>query len=409
MVNLAADFRIAFRNLSRNLKRTSVAVLTVGAGVAAYLLAGGFIAYIFQEMREATIHSHLGHVQIVRPGYFDKGIADPYAYLLPGNAALQQQIQEAATPLAIAPRLSLNGLISRGETTLSFIGEGIDPVGEARISSRINLMAGRVLNEQDRLAIMLGEGLARALGAKVGDPVVLLVTRSNGSPNAAECVVAGIFASSSKEYDDYALRLPIDSARQLMRVDGATSWVVLLTRTEDTAASTERLAGLLPSSDYEIVPWTHLADFYNKTVTLFEKQVEVVKFIIGFIIVLTIINIQMMSVLERTTEIGTSLAMGLRGQEILRGFVIEGTLIGLIGALLGCTLGLMLGFLVSSIGIPMPPPPGMAHGYIGKILITPELLLNGMLLAVLSTLIASFLPAWKASRMRIVDALGYGQ
>lgn len=404
MVNIAADLRIAVRNLFRNTKRSTVAVLTVGAGVAAYLLAGGFIAYIFQEMREATIHSHLGHIQIVRPGYFDKGIADPYAYLLPKDNAWQQQVG-----IAITPRLSLNGLISLGDTTISFLGEGIDPVGEKPVSSRINLMAGRTLTEQDKRAVMLGEGLANNLGAKVGDTVVLLVTKTNGSPNATEFEVAGIFASSSKEYDDYALRLPIDAAQQLMRVEGATSWVILLSHTEETAIAAAQLKNMLPSSEYEIVPWTDLADFYNKTVTLFNKQVEVVKFIIGFIIVLTIINIQMMSVLERTTEIGTSLAMGLRGQAVLKGFVIEGAIIGAAGALLGCILGIALGYLISAIGIPMPPPPGMAHGYIGKILITPDLLRDGALLALLSTLIASLLPAWKASRMRIVDALGYGQ
>lgn len=409
MISLAADLRMAVRNLLRNTKRSAVAVLTVGAGVAAYLLAGGFIAYIFQEMREATIHSHLGHIQIVRPGYFDKGIADPYAYLLPKDNAWQQQVDATLAPKAITPRLSLSGLISLGETTISFLGEGIDPVGEKPVSSRINLMAGRALTEQDKRAVMLGEGLAHSLGAKVGDAVVLLVTKSNGGPSAAELEVAGIFATSSKEYDDYALRLPIDAARQLMRVEGATSWVMLLAHTEDTAAAATQLKNLLPSNEYEIVPWTDLADFYNKTVTLFNKQVEVVKFIIGFIIVLTIINIQMMSVLERTTEIGTSLAMGLRGQVVLKGFVIEGTLIGVAGALLGCLLGIVLGQLISAIGIPMPPPPGMAHGYIGKILMTPDLLRNGALLAVLSTLIASVLPAWKASRMRIVDALGHGQ
>ena len=77
------------------------------------------------------------------------------------------------------------------------------------------------------------------------------------------------------------------------------------------------------------IPWSDLADFYNKTVVLFSRQVNVVKFIIGVIIVLTISNTQMMSVLERTTEIGTSLAIGQRRQAVMRMFMAEGVLIGL--------------------------------------------------------------------------------
>lgn len=409
MINFAVDVRMAVRNLLRNTKRSAVAVLTVGAGVAAYLLAGGFVAYIFQEMREATIHSHLGHIQIVRPGYFEKGIADPFAHLLPGEDTQEQPINNAASPLAIAPRLAFSGLISLGETTLPFLGEGIDPVKEIPVSSRIDMVAGHPLAAEDKTSVILGEGLAKTLAAKVGDTVVLLVTKENGGPNAAEFSVAGIFATSTKEYDDHALRLPIAPARQLMRVDGATSWVILLARTEDTDAALQRLRIALPASEFEMVPWTHLADFYNKTVSLFTRQVEVVKFIIGFIIVLTIINTQMMSVLERTTEIGTRLAIGLRGAEILKGFVIEGAIIGCCGGLLGVAMGVALGYLISAIGIPMPPPPGMAYGYIGKILITSGLVTNGLLLALLTTILASLLPAWKASRMRIVDALGYSQ
>ena len=142
---------------------------------------------------------------------------------------------------------------------------------------------------------------------------------------------------------------------------------------------------------------------------LFSRQVSVVKFIIGLIIVLTISNTQTMSVLERTREIGTSLAIGLRRGVVLRLFLAEGVLIGALGGLLGALLGYALGAVVSAIGIPMPPPPGMARGYVGQILIEPSLAGEALLLALTTTLLASLMPAWKASRMNIVDALRYNQ
>jgi putative ABC transport system permease protein len=165
----------------------------------------------------------------------------------------------------------------------------------------------------------------------------------------------------------------------------------------------------LPQEKFQIVSWTELADFYNKTVVLFSKQVDVVKLIIGIIIVLTISNTQTMNVLERTTEIGTSLAIGLRSSEIMKQFLIEGGLLGLAGGLAGIALGYLLGAAISAIGIPMPPPPGMARGYTGQILISGALVRDAAILAVLTTLLASILPAWRASRLNVVDALRRNQ
>ena len=409
MISLLSDFRLAARNLRRNTRRTAVATLTVAFGIVAYLLAGGFIAWIFDQMREGTIHSQLGHLQIVRPGYFEKGIADPYAFLLPEQSAQQKTIEAIAGFQSLAPRLSFSGLISRGDTTIAFLGDGVDPVFEKPVSTLVTIVAGNDLASAEQKAVLLGEGLASSLGAKVGDDVVLLVSAAGGGAGAVEVKVSGIFVTNAKEYDDSALRLPIQVARKLMKVSGATSWVVLLDQTERTAESATILANALPSADFKVVPWTVLADFYNKTVVLFSRQVSVVKFIIGLIIVLTISNTQMMSVLERTTEIGTSLAIGQRRKTVLRMFVSECLLIGLAGGVLGVVLGGVLAHVISAIGIPMPPPPGMSSGYIGQILVAPGLALDALILALVATFLASVLPAWKASRMNIVDALRYNQ
>jgi putative ABC transport system permease protein len=104
-------------------------------------------------------------------------------------------------------------------------------------------------------------------------------------------------------------------------------------------------------------------------------------------------------------EIGTVMALGKRRKAVLRMFIIEGVILGLLGGALGVVVGYLLAHLISAIGIPMPPPPGMAKGYIGEIMITPLLVLDALLLAVGTTLIASIVPAWRASNVIIVDAL----
>jgi putative ABC transport system permease protein len=409
MMDWAKDLSLASRNLLRNTNRSLVAIVTVASGVAAFLLAGGFIAWNLEEGRESTIHSQLGHAQIVRPDFFDRGIADPYAFLLPADSPELRSIESMPGVVSMTPRLVLSGLISRGETTVVFSGEGVDPVRERPISTRVTIRDGEDLASADERKVLLGEGLARTLGAKPGDSVVLLTTAANGGASALELAVAGTFSTITKEYDDYAVRLPIPLARKLMRVAGATSWVVVLDRTEQTEAFVDAARSMLGSDAFQVVPWRELADFYNKTEALFTKQVTVMKVIIALIIVLTIMNTMTMSVLERTTEIGTSLAIGLRSMSVTRLFVIEGVLIGLVGGLVGLVLGYLLAVAISAIGIPMPAPPGMAHGYVAEILVTMPLAIDAVVLALSTTLLASALPAWKAGRMNIVDALRYNQ
>ena len=401
--NKLKNARLAARNLARQRKRTALALGTVSGGVLAFLLAGGFINWIFHDMRESTIHSQLGHIQITRPGYFERGISDPYRYLLPAiDPALKTETTGA---VALTPRLAFSGLLSKGDETISFVGEGVDPEKEAPISRAITIVQGQDLTMAGASTILLGEGLAANLGAKVGDSVVLLATTAEGGINAVEVTVAGIFATITKAYDDSVLRAPISIARQLMRVEGATSWVMLLARTEDTRAAMAQLTARLPPGEYELTPWSRLADFYNKTVELFSKQLGVVRLLIALIVILSISNTLSMSVIERTSEIGTSMAIGVRRNGILRLFLWEGALLGLIGGLVGIVGGVLIGQAISSIGITMPPPPGMARGYIGQISISPGLALDGFLLAFVTTLLASIFPAWKASRMNVVDAL----
>jgi len=183
----------------------------------------------------------------------------------------------------------------------------------------------------------------------------------------------------------------------------------LLDDTARTNSLVSQIQKHLTGKKLEVVAWSQLADFYNKTVVLFSKQVNVMKFIIAIIIVLSISNTLMMSVMERTSEIGTSMALGYSRKDILKLFVTEGALLGILGGSSGLVLGLVLARVISAIGIPMPPPPGMAWGFTGEILVTWRLTLDALSLAFGTTLLASVYPAWKASRMLIVDALRHSR
>jgi putative ABC transport system permease protein len=404
--DILANLRVAGRNLGRNRRRASIALLIVAVGVISMVLAEGFVQWIFWAMREGTIQSQLGHIQVVRPGYFKAGAADPFAYLLPSRLAQRQAIEATPGVKLVAPRLSVTGLVSHGDTTVSFLADGVDPAKEADLSKAFRIVAGRNLSAANAQEVVLGRGLARSLDVKPGATVALLASPSTGGVNAVEATVAGIFITGSQAYDDSALRLPIGLGNTLLRSEGAHAWLVLLDDTEHTdarlAAFRQRFA---QGGGLEFVPWYERADFYNKTVSLFSKQMLVLRLIIACIIVLSISNMLVMNVLERTGEIGTLLAIGFKRRKIMQQFAAEGLMLGLVGGLLGVTLGFGLAELISFVGIPMPPPPGMEEGYRGEVRVSGDLLLSAFGIAFLTTLLAGLYPAWKASRMEIVNAL----
>jgi len=399
---------LAARNLTRQPRRTAIAIAAISFGVVALMLASGFIDWIFFDMRESTIHSRLGHLQIVRPGYHANGHADSNRYLLPDGGVDFERLASNPSVRTIAPRLSFAGLASKGDTTLSFLADAVMPARETELSRALTIVEGRDLQADDRGAAIFGAGLARNLDVRVGDRVVLLVTKPSGGINATEVVVQGLFTTITKSYDDAALRVPLATAQRLLGSRGAHVWVALLDKTEATDRVALQLRSLLPKQ-FEVVTWYELADFYRKTVALFSRQTDVVRIIIAAIILLGISNTMMMTVTERTGEIGTSMALGVPRRGILTLFLLEGALLGVCGGALGVLLGTMLAEAISAIGIPMPPPPGMDRGYTAQVRITMGLAVDAFVLAVATTLVATIYPAWKASRLEIVDALRHNR
>lgn len=406
-MSIATPLLTAARNVVRNRKRATIALLTIVFAVVCLVLAEGFVRWILWAMQEVAIQSQLAHVQVVRPGYFKAGAADPYRFLLPGDPRTMQAIEGEPGVKLVAPRLKLTGLISHGETSVSFVAEGVDPAKEAELSRALRIKAGRDLSGATEHAVILGHGLARSLGVKPGDTVALVTTAAHGGINAAELTVAGLFVTPSQAYDDAALRLPIGTAQSLARADGAHMWLVLLDATETTDRHLAQLRARYGQdrSQFEFTPWHDHADFYNKTVALFGSQMIVLRLIIGVIIVLSISNMLLMNVLERTGEVGTLLAVGFRRARILRLFAIEGCLLGLAGGTIGVLVGYGLAEAISLVGIPMPPPPGMEEGFTAEMRVTWDVLATAFVLAFATTALAGLYPAWKASRLEIVTAL----
>ena len=231
---MPVEIRFAIRNLLRNPVRSGLAFIAILFGVIAVLLSGGFIEWIFWAMREATVHSRLGHIQVVKSESWSHDHNLPGPSLLAESSGEFNSIASIPGVRLVTPRLGFSGLIGRGETTLSFIGEGVDPRKEEEVSSYVFIIKGRNLDPDDPEGIILGEGLATNLAAGVGSRITLIASTASGSINGLEAHVRGIFYTLSKQFDDAALRAPMGLARRLMRTSGSDTWIILLNSTDKT-------------------------------------------------------------------------------------------------------------------------------------------------------------------------------
>lgn len=404
---LPARVKLAARNVLRHRTRSLISLSAIAFGVVALLLASGFIEWIYYAIREAAIQKGMGHIQVTRAGFRDAGLADPRRYLLPAGAPELAIVRSAPHVVVVEERLMLSGLASSGEITLPFAGEAVEPQAE-RTLSRILPITGENLDGGDRKGVLLGHGLAAALGVKQGDVVSFIASVPGGGINAVEGHVLGLFNTSIKAYDDVGVRMPLSLGRELLRTQGAHAWVVALQDTADTEETAAWLRAHLPPA-YEVRTWLELSDFYRKSVSLLSRQVDVVVILIGIIIVLGIANALTMNVLERTGEIGTVMALGTSRRQVLGAFLLEGLLLGAMGAVLGLVIGYLLALAISYVGIPMPPPPGRTEGYSAEIILTSSMAWRALALGVVSAVLAAVYPAWKAARLPIVDALRHNR
>ena len=381
----------------------------IAFGCISLILTGGFINDAFVQLRESLIHSQLGHIQIYKQGYFEKGSSKPFDYLIENYRDLEKEIRATPHVKNIANRLQFSGLLSSGENTISFLGHGVDPEGEKDLSSWLKIEHGEMISAEDAYGAILGRGLAASLDAKVGDFLMILTNTRDGAINAIDIEVKGIFYSFAKEYDDRVLKLPLDTAQKLLYLDAVQAMVVLLDETESTDEVKMALANMFEENRFplEVKTWADLADYYNKLVELYKRQFGVLKFIISIVVVLSIINTMSMSIFERTREIGTIMAMGTKKNEVLSMFMLEGLVLGLLGGAIGVILGIISAKIISYIGIPMPPAPGSTVGYVAAIGIFPGVIIFAFLFSVVTALAGSFYPSFKASRLNISEALRY--
>ena len=407
---MGQTFKLAWRNMWRNWRRTTIALVAIVLGLILLLMMDGLIKGSDQAIFGNAVRLYGGNLQVHAPGYRDKAARLPMLPLDDPEAVVQAA-RALPDVLAVAQRINTAGIIIHRGNSVPVAITAIQPEVEAPISLQAeNVSQGRFLLPDDGDAIFIGKALADRLQAGVGDNVTLLGRSKNEAMRQHNFTIVGIFDLNTPDAEKGTVFIPLIDAQTLYNLRGQVTEVpIFLKQIGSEAAVLTALQTQLPT--YEVDSWQMLKGDLKDTLTTKFAFTSFFGIIVIIIASIGILNLMLMAVFERTREMGVLAALGMKGRQIMGLFLLEGSLIGVVGAVVGCGLGVLLIALMGSTGIDLSKmTTGM--GDIGVLMsgklypmVTAADLLSRAVIVVFITALASLYPAWQASRKEPAQAL----
>ncbi len=404
-------FGIAVKNLWRHKRRTAITMSALVVGMAVILFLMGFRNSFIELVVADAIESTAGAFQVHRAGYMGSTDAVPLDLNVPTDPAFEAKILAVPGVTKVTPRIRFAGLISSGSVSTMFTGVGIDPVREYDVCP---MFRGRAVDANGAPStpigperpdgILVGKELADGLKVKVGDVVTLLVQTEAGGVNALDATIVAYTLSTNPFEGKRGLFAPLPFVQKLVGMEGkATEYVASVAAKDDIPAIALATAGALGPT-LEVHRWDEVVPHVSDMIERMSYVLGIVSTVLLLIVITGIMNTVLMSVYERVREIGTMMALGMKRRAILALFVAEAAALSLIGAALGVAVGLALVAWLAYAGIPISPPGGGMTADLHPF-VHATFVLGAVAVAFGGAVLSAIYPAFKASRLRPVEAL----
>jgi ABC-type lipoprotein release transport system permease subunit len=397
--------KMAFRDLGRNRRRSFFSALAVGGGLALLILMASVVEGEMGGALENTIRLQSGHIQIRAATYDENKSSLKWEDLVPNPDEIAAKIAALPEVEAATPRLYASGFLSSGTQSAGAKITGIDPLSPASDPYREGLISGQYLSPDDRDAVLIGKPMAEKLKLKVGDNVELSLNTADGTVQNQTFIVKGIYTTNTFGFDSTTVFLPLAKAQAMTQTENHASTIFVLLK--DTSMTDTVASALSVPSNLQVKTWKDLNSLFVEWEDMAQSYIGFLYMIILAISVSVIINTLIMSVYERTREIGILSAIGMRGSRIMMLFLAESSLLAVGGVILGLIIGVLAtmyfnvnGFYVGNMGLS-----GIAITDTVYAKLTMENLINLTILTFVATLLAGLYPAVMASRMQPVEAL----
>lgn len=400
---------MAWRNLWRHRRRSW---LTVGAMVLCNILLVGLISLqlgTYSMMIDNVLGSVTGHIQLQHPDYLED---ERVRQTVDDGAALAREMATIPGVAAAAPRSQAFALAAGDERSFGIRVTGVVPTGESSVSSLPGLVReGRYLRGNSDAEAVIGARLAENLKVSPGDELVLLGSGRDGSVAAAIATVVGIIESGFPDVDQALTQVPLGFFDDTFAMRGAVHSVVLRLDSLDDEAAVRQLieARLPPDADIAVRPWRQLQPGLEQAIRSDMISAWFMYAVLIVLVALSVLNTQLMSVLERTREFGVMLALGLGPGRLARLVGMETCLLGLIGLVIGLLLGTALTVYFSVYGLTYPGMEEMAARFNLAERMYPEVSLLstlwGPLTVFAGVMLAAIYPALQLFRLQPVAAM----
>ncbi|MFA5563690.1 MAG: FtsX-like permease family protein [Candidatus Caldatribacteriota bacterium] len=412
-------WNLAKKNLSRSRTRTMVSVIAIAIAIISVVFLRGMIGGLLDSTFENHIHYVAGHIRLIDKEYELKEHMVSLKYSVngfeeEGYESIGEKLLQIEGVDQVVPRLKFGAMVSHEDKMITMMGWGVDPDEEIRFTEiDQQIVEGRMIKPGERELVM-GAGLMDKIGKKVGDKVTFLYSTAFDAFRGSTYQIVGKIQSNLDLLNDNLFFLPLDQAQSILEMPGEVTELLIITPDYDnTATVLSGIEDFLASNDnagkYTLLLWNR--DY--QMIELFAMARTIYNFIYIFIILLAcfvLINTLIMIVNERTREIGMMSALGLKSQEILYLFAMEGIIIGALGSGIGVIFGGIITKVFSIVGIDF----GAAmEGMNADLMFEPvfytvfslENLIFAFILGVVVVTIACIIPARMAARLEPNEAL----
>lgn len=404
--------RLAWRSIWRNRRRTLITVLSIGFGLACTVFFIAIGEGVYAQLIDQVVRMQAGHITMENPGYRDAPAVDLW---VKAPESLRSQIERLPQVERTKLIIMGQGIARSASGDVSATLMGIEPSVELDTSPLVrHIVAGRYLNDDDGPWVVIGSELAKRLKLAVGKKMVLTTNDAAGNLVDELCRVRGIFETGSVEIDGYLIQAPIDFARRLFGLpeESATQLGVVLRIPEAQEVILREARLMVAEQDIAVLPWQEVIPEIASYIKLDKGSNLIFQAILVFLILFTIFNTILMSVLEREREFAVLLALGTKPVQLRLQILMESAYLGLIGCALGLLVGGLAAWAAQVWGIDLRSLleegftiSGFAVSAKMHARVTTGLLLGTAGLVFGATLILSLIPMRRATRLSIVDQL----
>ncbi|MET0010077.1 MAG: FtsX-like permease family protein [Candidatus Thiodiazotropha sp. 6PLUC4] len=401
-------FALAYRNLLRNRRRTTITLLTMIFGIATLTLLSALNDGWLSQMKTNFILSFTGHVQIHAKGFeVSQNLRDQIS----NPEEITRFMESYPEIFGWTERIRTSGLASVSGSSAGVQIMATDPEQETWVTSMDqSVKSGRWLQPGMTNDLLLGLTIAQNLGAELGDRVVLMTQRPSGEMISEVFYLRGILETGAPQIDRTLALITLKGAQQWLQMQQAVTDIVIRADEHHQTDKLYRLfAQQLSENTYEIMPWQELDPMVRQWLEFSDAYGLVILIVVIVLVLTEILNTMLISLHERQKELGVMIAIGTKPYQLFFMLLLEAVLLILIGAILGYLVAGLIVYALADSGIDLTGYSNAFEFFYMDPVIHPQLTQNSaikiLLASLTATLLAGIYPAWKATRLSLSQAL----